>query len=292
MYFSRIRVKPEIFKNTQLTKVLADNSYNLHRLLWDLFPEEKKRCFIYREEIAREQLGGRSGARGEPIYYLVSSCKPAKEKQNPIFAIESKEYSPKLQQGDKLRFELRANPVVTKCGKKHDVVMNTQRTFLIELCNELNLMQYLTSSPEKGELKKVLLDHGGQSLELRLTTFLENDYRYAERLRQKMTTGEKLEWSLKAAIDTALDKWLSNQGARHGFELAINQDGQLKLQNSTYHWHELPKKAIKGKKSGFSSVDFVGELHVVDTQKFSQALFEGVGRSKAFGCGLVLVKRI
>ena len=87
MYFSRIRIRPEIFKSTQLAQVLSDSSYNMHRLLWDLFTDEKQRNFLYREEIAREQLGTQAGVRGEPIYYVVSSTRPFSE--NPFFQVET-----------------------------------------------------------------------------------------------------------------------------------------------------------------------------------------------------------
>lgn len=44
-------------------------------------------------------------------------------------------------------------------------------------------------------------------------------------------------------------------------------------------------------KSGFSSVDFTGELQITDIEKFQRILFNGLGRSKAFGCGLLMIKR-
>jgi len=317
MYFSRIRLRPEFFRNTQLNKVLSESAYNIHRLLWDLFPAQKQRCFLYREEIAREQLGIRADVRGEPIYYLVSSSRPLSE--NPIFKIETKEYHPKLQEGDRLNFQLRANPVVTqkidrenpelylkerefrevanknKLTKKrvrHDVVMDAQRTFLRNLCDELHLLSHLSSFPEKSEFKKILLTYGDQPLNNQLTKFLNEDFRYAERLRQKMGLRDKLEWSLKAVVDSALYNWLEIKGKSHGFELSQDHNKQVKLQNSAYRWHELPKKTAKTTKSGFSSVDFVGDLRVTDIKEFTKVLFEGIGRSKAFGCGLMLVRRI
>ena len=315
MYFSRIRIRPEIFKSTQLAKVLSDSSYNMHRLLWDLFSDEKQRNFLYREEIAREQLGNQTGARGEPIYYVVSSTRPSLE--NPFFQVEVKEYQPKLQKGDRLSFELRANPVVTKkvdrgnpdhylkersrrqvanknkLTKKrvrHDVVMDAQRTFLASLCAELNLQSRLPSAPKKQEFKKALLTHGRHALDVRLTTLLKDDFRYSERLRQSMQLHDKLEWSIKAVVDDALEKWMIRQGQRHGFSLAKDDNKQCKLQNSAYHWHSI--KANKGIKSGFSAVDFLGDLEITDVEKFTKALFEGIGRAKAFGCGLMLVRRV
>lgn len=288
MYFSRIRIRPEIFKSTQLAQVLSDNSYNMHRLLWDLFTKQKQRSFIYREEIAREQLGTQAGVRGEPVYYVVSSTRPFSE--TPFFQVEVREYQPKLQQGDRLRFELRANPVITRNGKKHDVVMDAQRTFLTSLCAELNLQSRLPSAPKKQEFKKVLLTHGGHALDGRLTTLLKDDFRYAERLRQSMQLYSKIEWSIKAIVDDALEKWMIRQGQRHGFSLAKDDNNQSKLQNSAYRWHSI--KAEKEKKSGFSSVDFLGDLEIIDVEKFTKVLFGGIGRAKAFGCGLLLIRRI
>ncbi|MBE9569345.1 MAG: type I-E CRISPR-associated protein Cas6/Cse3/CasE [Proteobacteria bacterium] len=315
MYFSRIRIRPEIFKSTQLAKLLSDSSYNMHRLLWDLFSNEQQRNFLYREEIAHEQLGIQAGVRGEPIYYVVSSTRPSLE--NPFFQVEAREYQPKLQKGDLLSFELRANPVVTKkvdrenpehylrersrrqvanknkLTKKrvrHDVVMDAQRTFLTSLCAELNLQSRLPSAPKKQEVKKALLTHGGHTLDGRLTTLLKNDFSYAERLRQSMQLHSKIEWSIKAIVDDALEKWMIRQGQRHGFLLAKNDNNQCKLQNSAYRWHSI--KSDKGKKSGFSSVDFLGNLEITDIEKFTKALFGGIGRAKAFGCGLMLVRRV
>ncbi len=42
----------------------------------------------------------------------------------------------------------------------------------------------------------------------------------------------------------------------------------------------------------FSSVDYSGMAEVTDPGALRKTLFEGVGRSKAFGCGLLLVRRV
>ena len=57
MYFSQVRIKPNIQHSPQLTRLIKGNTYGIHQLLWDLFPEQKDRSFLYREETAREQLG-------------------------------------------------------------------------------------------------------------------------------------------------------------------------------------------------------------------------------------------
>ncbi len=179
---------------------------------------------------------------------------------------------------------------LTKKRVRHDVVMDAQKTFLTSLCAELNLQSRLPAAPKKQEFKKVLLTHGGHALDGRLTTLLKNDFRYAERLRQSMQLHSKLEWSIKAIVDDALEKWVIRQGESHGFSLAKDDNNQYKLQNSAYRWHSI--KAEKEKKSGFSSVDFLGDLEITDVKEFTKALFRGLGRAKAFGCGLMLVRRI
>ena len=85
------------------------------------------------------------------------------------------------------------------------------------------------------------------------------------------------------------EEWLKKQGERHGFTLLTDDNGLCKLQNSAYVWHGLNSK---GKKAGFSSVNFSGQLQITDVDKFERALFYGIGRSKAFGCGLLMVRRI
>lgn len=291
MYFSRVSIRPDIFKSSQLGKVLESNVYGMHRLLWDMFPEEKDRTFLYREEIAREQLGALPAVRGEPVYYLVSQAKPA---ATPLFQVVTKDYLPEkdgrfpLAVGQSLKFELRANPVVTRFDKKHDLVMDSQLKFLKSMVEELNLGTGLPVKPEKSSYKKLLLDKGGDVLRQRLAEILQNDFHYVELPEQLSAL---LEWTIKAQVEQALENWLANQGKRLGFKLGIDGNGLNKLQTSAYQWHGLPTKGNKGDKSGFSTVDFTGELQITDAVNFKQALFSGIGRSKAFGCGLLMVKR-
>ena len=85
---------------------------------------------------------------------------------------------------------------------------------------------------------------------------------------------------------------MTRQAVNNGFSIMKNGAGEVKLQSCAYQWHALPKKASKRAKSGFSSVDFTGDLKIVNVEATKRALFRGIGRSKAFGCGLLLVKRI
>ena len=292
MYFSRVKIRSNIKELSELARIFKGDSHGVHRLLWGLFPEQEQRTFLYREEIAREQLGALPAVRGEPIYYLVSQTKPV-EQEGSLFKIESKDYRPQLEIGQRLGFDCRVNPVVTRQVKKHDVVMDAQLQFLSSLIKSLQLEPLLSTKPDKGEYKKLLLANGGEALNQRLTELLANDLSYAERVRHTPVFSDKLEWAIKAHIDMALENWLKKQGERLGFELALDDDGLSKLQNSSYLWHGLPEKAKKkGDKSGFSAVDFSGELQITDVEKFQQALFQGIGHAKAFGCGLLMIRRV
>lgn len=289
MYFSRISIHPDFFRSAQFGQIQTKDSYGVHQLLWKLFTDEKKRTFIYREEIAREQMGTKSGVRGEPVYYLVSASPPVTDKST--FRVECREYQPKLQVGDKLLFDLRANPVITRNGSKHDVVMDAQRSLLLSLCKKFNFQQYLPSAPQKKDYKNTLITHSAEDLDDELTRILQNDFRYVERLQASLNLREKLNWSLRVVTDQALDQWLMKKGNNHGFQLCCDDESQYKLQNTDYCWRSLVTKTGKRKKTGFSSVDFTGEIEVTDVDTFLTTLFTGIGRSKAFGCGLMLVKR-
>ncbi|MGZ8942245.1 MAG: type I-E CRISPR-associated protein Cas6/Cse3/CasE [Methylobacter sp.] len=288
MYFSRVRVCSDIKELSELASLLKNDKYGVHRLLWRLFPGQEQRTFLFREEIAREQLGPSPSVRGEPVYYLLSQTKPVAEACS-LFTVESKDYRPQLQNGQKLGFDCRVNPVIARQGHKHDVVMDAQVQFLTGLVKSSRLESFLPAKPDKGAYKKLLLAEGGEALDNRLTETLVNNRRYAERLLQTSTLADKLEWAIKAYIDVRLENWFKRLGERHGFDLITDDNGLFKLQNSAYAWHSLNSK---GKKAGFSSVDFTGQLQITDVSKFEQALFHGIGRSKAFGCGLLMIHRI
>lgn len=82
-------------------------------------------------------------------------------------------------------------------------------------------------------------------------------------------------------------EWLVAQGEKGGFQ--VNLDA-LRVENQQFH--ELRKPHDPNVRQ-FASLDFRGELQVTDAEVFTRdVLFKGLGRSKAFGCGLLLVKRV
>lgn len=76
-------------------------------------------------------------------------------------------------------------------------------------------------------------------------------------------------------------EWLSQRAEKNGFTLeAVRAD--------SYQQHSLRRK---GSRVTFSTVDFHGVLTVQAPQAFLQSLFRGIGPAKAFGCGLMLIRR-
>ncbi len=80
-------------------------------------------------------------------------------------------------------------------------------------------------------------------------------------------------------------KWLSARAPKNGFAIA---KGEIRVDGYRQHW--LSKRG--GKPIRFSTLDFQGILTVEDPGKFKEALFNGIGPAKGFGCGLMLVRKI
>lgn len=190
-----------------------------HHALWSLFADspDRRRDFLWREE--------RSGR-----FLVLSSRQPVDE--HGLFTIESKPFEPSLNPGDRLRFSLRANPVVARAtaggerGARHDVVMDALR-----------------SVPRE------------------------------DRAVQRM-----------ALIVTAGRAWLAKQGERHGFvpDADVGVDG--------YETVRLPRPG-PSRPVTFSMLEFDGVLTVRDPVAFLAQLPVGFGRARAFGCGLMLIRR-
>jgi CRISPR system Cascade subunit CasE len=294
MFISRVRVRRDIRNVSNLHHILRGNGYGAHQMLWDLFPGEQKRAFLFREEIAKEQLPHHRGAKGEPVYYLVSRDVPSKD--YPLLSVESKPYTPRLVAGDRLAFRLRANPTIARKveGKKnsvrHDVVMDAQRNLLHDLAKKIGI----PVSGEKSTLKRAIfsawVQTGSVSIADDLRGVLEENERHREAVEKKLVPTSLLDFALKACADKALEVWLEEKGKGNGFVLVRDdQKDRLKFQAEGYQWHALPKK---GKTAGFSSVDFEGEIEVIEPERFAGALFSGIGPAKGFGCGLMLVRRV
>ena len=219
MYFSRVTLKLNRLPYVMQQKMQNSGHYAIHQWLWQLFPNQEKRCFLFREE----RIG-----KGYQ-YYLLSEIAPLTNHE--LFLVETKPYQPKLTVGMKLIFSLRANPVVFKNGKRSDVMMNA----------------------------KYLAKQQG----------LDNEIK----IRQN-----------EAAIN-----WLIKQSESRGFSLSTTDGQQLDCTLINYTQEQFIKKSNL-KPITYSSVDYQGVLTVTDVDLFLNTIYQGVGKSKGFGCGLFLLK--
>lgn len=232
MYLSRIQLRFNNLQPEMLKKWDSARSYASHQWLWQLFPEQESRQFLFREETN----GG---------FFMLSVAPPLS--QHSLFLVETKPFNPYLTNGLTLDFQLRANPVITRNGKRSDVMMNA----------------------------KYQAKANGVAQE-----------QWWERQQQ------------------AAQAWLEKQGQQHGFCLLTPEVDDFSLWAGTddteaqqrcrcvqaYQQHRFVRRAQQ-EPIAFSSVDFGGTLRITDASLFEQALFSGLGKSKALGCGMLMVKR-
>lgn len=87
-------------------------------------------------------------------------------------------------------------------------------------------------------------------------------------------------------IFEAGQNWLGAQGQRYGFTLAKETEG---LQVDGYAKLDIQRRG--GRNLTISTLDFTGLLQVTDPACFLERLGSGFGHAKAFGCGLMLIRR-
>jgi len=227
MYFSLIT--PAEGRERNAAHEWASGPYVEHQWLWRLFPapEGTRRDFLFR----RQDLGDM------PRFYVVSKRPPLA--QDSAWNIRTRDYAPVLKAGSRLRFDLRANPVVTPHahdGKRvrHDVVMQ--------------------------EKKRMLRERG---------------------LARWQDWQDDDKPALYTLVRSACGSWLCSRALRLGFEV-----DEPSLAVHSYRQHSQGEGRLQ-----FSTADFSGELTVIDPAAFEAALRTGIGPAKAFGCGLLLVRR-
>jgi CRISPR system Cascade subunit CasE len=92
------------------------------------------------------------------------------------------------------------------------------------------------------------------------------------------------------AISAAGHAWLSARGAKSGFRLA-EVDRQSGASTSCVTGYRVMQLDDRNEKMRIGVVDYDGVLVVEDPSRFMDSIKQGFGRAKAFGCGLMLVRR-
>ena len=223
-------------------------AYEDHQWLWQRFfsaPPGTPRDFLFR------RLDAGVAAR----FYAVSARAPRTDV--PGWEVKPKHYDPTVGVGERLRFELRANPVVSRRGEP---LLNADGSAKLRPTGKPKYK--VVRHDMVMDAKKRLLDERG------LTEW-----------RQWQDADKPAVHDLE---QRACGQWLQAVSREHGFEIDAKE---VNVEAYTRH-------RGKDEKLRFTSVDFAGELTVLDAGKFSDALATGIGHAKAFGCGLLLVRRL
>lgn len=216
MFLSRVTLDLSKLTPEMMVKWQSASPYASHQWLWQLFSDQQERRFLFRHEPSQ---------RGER-FYLLSETAPFTP--HNLFCVESKPFQPQLTEGMLLHFSLRANPVITRAGKRSDVMMDAKY-------------------------------HAKQ---------------------EEQSSGQI--WSLQVA---AANDWLQRQGEQHGFSLIDDESRVLSYRQQRFSRRTGERPVT------FGSVDFEGHLRITDVARFTHVLHQGLGKSKALGCGLMLIRR-
>ena len=92
------------------------------------------------------------------------------------------------------------------------------------------------------------------------------------------------QFSLDELIYDVGMKWLIRKGEQHGFSV---KQFKVRIDNDREYYVKPPGKHV----FTLRTLDFEGNLKIVDADQFKKALFKGIGSSKAFGCGMMMIKR-
>ena len=210
MYLTKLELDPA--KRRCAMALAAPNLF--HGAIEDAFRTDSTSTCRERKLWRLDTLGGR------PILLLLSESKPCLVSMEEQFGIEngweSRSYDTFLSgidSGDRRRFRLTANPVITKSAGKGN----------------------------RGEV----LAH--------------------------VTVAQQ-------------EKWLADRAEKHGFALAPDEFSVVGSR-----WVNFRKSKENRVQVAFHAVTYEGILQVTNADLFRMALCEGIGREKAYGCGLLTV---
>ena len=91
------------------------------------------------------------------------------------------------------------------------------------------------------------------------------------------------------AVQTAGLEWLARQGERCGFAIAARAEDGVTFGARVDSYQALRVDPRRGMTIGV--LDYEGELQVREPSAFLLAIRDGFGRAKAFGCGLMMIRR-
>lgn len=264
LYLSRARLKAghgealAPLSRALLEGARGETSAQAHRIVWMLFSQGRENEAIVDADGKNRLFLWREKAPGE--YYILSRKPP--ENTHGLFHLETKEFAPCLKAGDILRFSLRANPVVTRKGA---------------------LAEGEEKRDGKGRLRGARCDIVMDALKpLSGADGPRNGHGQTERAQKR-----------DDATAIAARKWIEAQGKNAGFALVSEPAGEdgVFLTAGNYETIRIPRKKRFDTAAKFGVLDFEGLIEVNDPAHFLTRLSDGFGKAKAFGCGLMLIRR-
>jgi CRISPR system Cascade subunit CasE len=262
-FFSRVHLDRQGLDRQQLAQLTSGSPNFEHALVWRLFPGDgEARDFVFRADRDRN---------GWPTFLIVSQRLP--QAVPGLLEVENaKPYAPKLAAGDLVQFTLRANPT-----EATEVALSPD-----ELAAYNAKRQDNGKAPKERHARRAFHDVI-MAAKKRLGHPLPKD---ADRTRRI---------ALEDAADLAARNWFLKRAEKYWGLVVQSRESWLAdeeepaLEWGGYTQHDL---AHKGDKLAFSTLDYQGLARVTDPEKLRVALTGGIGRAKAFGCGLLLVRRV
>jgi CRISPR system Cascade subunit CasE len=226
-YLIRARLRPDVGgSDGALVKLVSESAVTpgkRHDLVWTLFGDtaERDRDFVFRVD----DHGGR------PMVMAYAPRQPD-ETQQRLWDVQSRPFTPQLYPGDRIRFDLRLNPVKQRNNTRIDEV-------------------YDVFSREREAAK---------------------------------AANAAMPDRLAVAREVGAD-WLNRRAGSLGIDLARDT-----VEATSYNTHPVFRPR-KRKPFTLSILDLKGEAVVRDPSALTRALASGIGRGRAYGCGMMLIAR-
>ena len=273
-YFSLVTLKDGV-RHGQAIREIAQNAYRQHQLLWKLFENKFERkkdaktgnpenVFLFREDRHEGQL----------CFYLLSPHSPVEpddtwREQGELWKIRTKPYQPKLVEGKKVGFALRANPVVTR---------KQERT-------EEETAKFLAERQQKGLREKNTKKRYHDDLVMRKKREWKQEHPNKQPDMPSLIQKAGLEWLENQAWEK--DKKTGKPKGEPSFKI-IPQE--IQINNYREHCFYNKQSFEKERLIKVHSLDFQGNLTINDPKKFQELLVKGLGKAKGFGFGLMLIR--
>jgi CRISPR system Cascade subunit CasE len=227
--------------------------YGQHQALWKLFNVPDKVNRRQTEFLFRAETHG-----GLPLFYVLSQQIPTDHVG--LWHVEPKPYSPDIRKGDRLAFKLRVNPVLIAKSERSELEIETWR------------------DSRKGRgLKEKSVTKKRARHDVVMAAKQETDWK--RRVDAERPTLSQLAYE-------AGKNWLLAKAETSGWVFDVEDEEGLRV-DGYRTWRSLGRKGIT-----LSTLDFEGTLSVKDPKRFTEILLGGLGPAKAFGCGLMLVRRV